>query len=71
MNRLDAIQPLLAPCAASWLIYVALGALLASPALRIYDAGTLPFSHLLDSAAYALAPDAMMRAVDSPLSALR
>lgn len=50
----------MAPCAAGWLIYVALGALLQSPAFRIYDAGTLPLSDALRSAAYALAPDALL-----------
>lgn len=55
-----AAQPLLAPCAAGWLVYVAIAVLLQSPALRIYDAGSLPASDVLRSAAQALAPDVLL-----------
>jgi alpha-1,6-mannosyltransferase len=58
---LDAAHPLLAPGVASWLIYVALGALLLSPALQVYAAGSLPSSEWLRNAALALTPDALMR----------
>lgn len=59
---LETVQPLLAPCAAAWLIYVALGALLLSPALRIYNAGELPASQFVRNAANALTPDVLMAA---------
>ena len=59
---MTAAQPLVALCAAGWLIYVVLAALLQSPSLRIYDAGWLPYSETLKSAAYALTPDALMSA---------
>ncbi|HVL69113.1 MAG TPA: hypothetical protein VM364_17785 [Vicinamibacterales bacterium] len=54
------MQPLLAPFAGAWLLYVALGALLHSQALRIFDAGTLPALDVLRNAALALAPDALL-----------
>ena len=57
-----AVQPLLAPCAGAWLIYVALATLLQSEALRVYDAGYLPYSRFLRNVAYALAPDALLTA---------
>jgi alpha-1,6-mannosyltransferase len=62
LRRVAAAQPLLAPCAAGWLIYVALAALLQSPALRIYDAGWLSQSQTLQNATHALMPDVLMSA---------
>lgn len=59
---MTAVQPLLAPFAAAWLIYVGLGTLMQSRALRIYDAGLLPGSEFLRDAAQALAPDALLSA---------
>ena len=61
LRWLDAAHPLLAPFVASALVYIALAALLQSPALRIYDAGSLPASDVLRNAAYALSPDFLLR----------
>ena len=55
-----AVQPLLAPFAGAWLIFVALGTLMQSRALRIFDAGRLPYSDYLRDASFALAPDALL-----------
>ena len=62
LRWLDAAHPLLAPFVAGLLVYIALAALLQSPALRIYDAGALPASDVLRSAAAALSPDFLLRA---------
>lgn len=55
-----AVQPLLGPFAGAWLILVALGTLMQSRALRVFDAGRLPYSDYLRDAAYVLAPDALL-----------
>ncbi len=56
------VQPLLAPFAAAWLIYVALGVLLQSRALRVYSAGLLPSVDFLRNVALALTPDSLLTA---------
>lgn len=60
LRVLSPVQPLLAPFAAGWLIYVALGVLLQSRALRVYDAGLVPSIDVLRNASYALTPDALL-----------
>ena len=59
-RTLISVQPLLAPAAAAWLSYVALAVLIQSPAFRVYDAGFLPDSTFIRSAASALAPDTLL-----------
>ncbi len=53
---------LLPTLAGAWLVYVALGVLLYSPALRVFDAGQLPFADALRSVAYTLAPNVLLDA---------
>ncbi|MBA2302934.1 MAG: hypothetical protein H0W08_09900 [Acidobacteria bacterium] len=66
----SSIRPLLAPMAAAWLVNVGVAILLFGPAFRVYDAGFLPDSPFLRNAAFALAPDALLRAPASGLGAL-
>ena len=56
------LSPLLPPLAASWLSYAAVCVLLQSPAIRVYDAGKLPYGNVVRRTAFALAPDWLMKA---------
>lgn len=54
------LGPLVPAAAAAWLSYVGLLILLFSPAIRVYDAGFLPHWSGLRTAAYILAPNALL-----------
>jgi alpha-1,6-mannosyltransferase len=60
--RLGDVAPLVPFLTANWLIFAAMNALLYSPALKVFDAGWLPYAHGARQAAYILSPNALLMA---------
>jgi hypothetical protein len=64
------LRPLLPAAAAAWLSYLALVVLLFSPAIRVYDAGSLPHSEDFRTFAYLLAPNGLLNGRPESAAAL-
>lgn len=62
LTQRRSLRPLVPMAGVTWLAYLGLFVLVFSPAIRVYDAGSLPYWTWLRTAAYVLAPNTLLSA---------